>query len=69
MLGIPQEYLSLSWFYEYGQGVEKNVEKAISYYQKALEATDENLVLKEAAGNKDMRRVHDEAAEALDRFH
>lgn len=69
MLGIPQTYLSLGRFYEYGQGVEKNVEKAISYYHKALEAADENLVLKEAAGNKDMQRVHDEAAEALDRLH
>lgn len=68
MLGIPQTYLSLGRFYEQGLGVEKNLETARSYYQKALEAAQENLDLVDAAGSQDAQAVYDEASEALARL-
>ena len=68
MLGIPQTYLALGRFYEEGLGVEQNTETAVEYYNKALEAADENLALNNAAGNAAAQAVHDAAAEALLRF-
>ena len=68
MLGIPQTYLALGRLYENGQGVEADKATAVSYYQKAQEAAQENLDLKNAAGNEAAQSVYDDATEALDRL-
>ncbi|MGC3992856.1 MAG: hypothetical protein QM779_01780 [Propionicimonas sp.] len=68
MLGIPQTYLALGEFYEKGRGTTVDLATAKKYYKQALDAADENLALKEAAGSKDAQAVHDEATAALKRL-
>ena len=68
MLGIPQTYLALGRLYENGSGVEKNLEEAVTYYTKALEAAEENLALENAAGNAAAQAVYDAADAALARL-
>lgn len=68
MLGIPQTYYTLGEFYETGAGVEQNLDTAISYYQQALEAAQENLDLPDAAGLADAQGVYDKTEAALERL-
>lgn len=40
--GVYNAYIKLGLFYHYGQGTEPDIEKAISYYKKLAELTDDD---------------------------